>query len=91
MPYIKKLCGRSDCFFPEISVALKEAFPKDSREKLRILRGRLEIEDARAYFVEHAGQGSEAVSSLVGCDLLGEIPRGSPPLEAGTVIKAYRV
>lgn len=89
-PYIKKLCGRSSCFFPEISVALREPFKKSS-PKLRILRGRLEIEDSRAYFAEGSSQGSEAISSLAGCDLLGEIPLGSPPLPAGTVIKAYRL
>ena len=90
MPYIKKLCGRSDCFFPEIRVALKEAYRKDS-PNMRVLRGRLEIMDSRAYFIEHAGQGSEATRSFVGCDLLGEIPKGSPLLEAGSIIKAYRI
>ena len=89
-PYIKKLCGRSECFFPEIGVALREPFKKSS-PKTRILRGMLEISDARAYFRESSSQGSEAVSSLAGCDLLGEIPMGSEPLPAGTIIKAYRI
>ena len=90
MPYIKKLCGRTDCFYPEIGVELREPFRKDS-PKLRVLRGRLEIIDSHAYFTESAGQGSENLSSLAGSDLLGEIPAGSPPLPAGTVIKAYRL
>ena len=89
-PYIKKLCGRTDCFLPVISVALKEPFKKGS-DKMRILRGRMEIADSRVFFTESIGQGSETVSSLAGCDLLGEIPIGSPPLPAGTVIKAYRL
>ena len=89
-PYIKKLCGRADCFFPEISVALREPYGKSS-PKTRILRGKLEVSDARAYFREGGSQGSEAISSLAGCDLLGEIPVGSPPLPAGTIIKAYRL
>ena len=90
MPYIKKLCGRADCFYPEISVALREPYKKNS-PKLRVLRGRLEIIDSRAFFVESGGQGNEDVSSFTGCDLLGEIPMGSPPLPAGTIIKAYRI
>ena len=90
MPYVKKLCGRADCFYPEIDIALREPFPKGS-PKLRVLRGRLEIIDSRAFFVESGSQGSEDVSSLSGCDLLGEIPMGSPPLQAGTMIKAYRL
>ena len=90
MPYIKKLCGISDCFYPRIEVMLKEQYKKKS-PKLRLLRGRLEVIDSKAYFVENRGQGSEVVSSLSGCDLLGEIPLGSPPLPAGTIIKAYRI
>ena len=90
MPFVKKLCGRSDCFYKEVDVALREPYPKSS-PKLRLLRGMLEIADSRAFFVESGGQGSEDVSSLAGCDLLGEIPLGSPPLPAGTVIKAYRL
>jgi molybdopterin molybdotransferase len=90
MPYIKKLCGRTDCFYPEINVSLLKPFTKDS-QKLRILRGGLEFIDSRAFFAESGNQASEAVSSLSGCDLLGEIPMGSPPLPAGTIIKAYRL
>jgi molybdopterin molybdotransferase len=89
-PYIKKLCGRTDCFYPEIRVALRKPFTKES-PKLRVLRGTLEIDDSYAYFSESGGQGGEDVSSLTGCDLLGEIPMGSPPLPAGTIIKAYRL
>ena len=90
IPYVKKLCGRSECFYNEIHVPLRDPYPKNS-PKLRILRGRLEIEDSRAFFVESGGQGNEEVSSLAGCDLLGEITMGSPPLPAGEIIKAYRI
>ena len=90
MPYVKKLCGRTDCFYPEIQVRLKEPYLKPS-EKLRILRGRLEIDDSGAYFAQSDAQGAEAVLSFSGCDLLGEIPQGSPPLPEGTAIKAYRL
>ena len=90
MPYVKKLCGRTDCFYPEIQVRLKEPYLKHS-DKTRILRGRLEIDDSGAYFAQSGVQGSEAVLSFAGCDLLGEIPQGSPPLPEGTIIKAYRL
>ena len=90
MPYIKKLCGRTDCFYPEIKVALLEPFVKDS-PKLRVLRGKLDVRDSQAFFTESGGQSSEEVSSLAGCDLLGEISMGSAPLPAGTIIKAYRI
>lgn len=89
-PYIRKLCGRADLSLPMIDAFLKEPLKKAS-PKLRIVRGRLEIIDGKAYFAENEGQGNGAVSSLVGCDLLGEIEAGSPPLPAGTKIKAYRL
>jgi len=88
MPYIKKLCGMADCFFPEISVALSEPLNKASSEP-RLLRGRLEIVDSQAFFVERRNRDGEASSFAAVCDLLGEIPAGSPPLPAGTIIKAY--
>ncbi len=90
MPYIRKLCGRADVLPDAVNVHLKYPLKKMSPE-LRILRGRLEIEDGRAYFAENGGQGNGVVSSFVGCDLLGEIPAGSPPLPAGTMIRAYRI
>lgn len=89
-PYIRKLCGRTDLNLPVIDAFLKEPLKKAS-PKQRIVRGRLEIIDGKAYFAENEGQGNGAVSSLVGCDLLGEIDSGSPPLPAGTKIKAYRL
>ena len=90
IPYIKKLCGRSDCFYPQVEVRLKEPLKKAS-PKLRLIRGTLEIHNGLAYFSDSGNQGSEAVSSLARCDLLGEIPMGSPPLPAETIIKAYRI
>lgn len=90
LPYISKLCGRTDLYPTVVEVLLKEPLTKPS-PKLRLIRGRLEIQGGAAYFEENEGQGNGAVSSLVGCDLLGEIPAGSPPLPAGTKIKAYRL
>ncbi|MCL2391864.1 MAG: molybdopterin molybdotransferase MoeA [Oscillospiraceae bacterium] len=90
MPYIKKLCGRTDCFYPEVNVTLREPLLK-SNPKMRILRGKLEIVNSIAYFSPIDGQGSEIVSSLEKCDLLGEVPQNAPPLPAGSIIKAYRI
>jgi molybdopterin molybdotransferase len=89
LPYIKKLCGRSDVLPQVVETVLKEPLKKDSPH-LRLLRGRLEIEGCTAYFIQNKSQGNGSVSSLVNCDLLGEIPAGSPPLEAGTKIKSYK-
>lgn len=89
-PYILKLCGRAERRLKSFGVILKEPLEKPS-PKLRLLRGRLEIEDGKTYFSQYEGQGNGAMFSLVGCDLLGEIDAGSPSLPAGTVIKAYQI
>ncbi|NLA86422.1 MAG: molybdopterin molybdotransferase MoeA, partial [Clostridiales bacterium] len=70
LPYIRKLCGRTDMFLTPIDVILKEPLKKPS-PKRRLLRGRLEYIDGKAYFTENEGQGNGAVYSLLGCDLLG--------------------
>ena len=82
LPFVKKLCGRTDILPEVVDVLLREPLRKPS-PKLRLLRGRLDLESGRAYFAANEGQGNGAVSSLIGCDLLGEIPAGSPPMPAG--------
>ncbi len=90
LPAIRKLCGRQDTNLEVIQVRLKQPLSKKS-PKMRLLRGRLQIEDGQAYLVENPGQGNGIVSSFVGCDLLGEIPAGSDSLPAETLVKAYRI
>lgn len=90
MPYVKKLCGYREVFSECVTAVLKTGFKKASPQR-RIVRGRLEITDGAAYFVPNDGQGNGVVSSLVGCDLLAEIPAGSEPVKAGEKIKAFRV
>lgn len=90
MPYIRKLCGRSEVMPERVSVILRDSFGKPS-PKLRLVRGRLEIEDGKAYFVHNDGQGNGVVSSLMGCDLLAEIPAGSGQAENGRLLSAIRV
>lgn len=89
-PYIKRLCGRADCEPERLCLTLGADFPKKSPQR-RMVRGRLEVKDGEALFFPQEGQGNGIVSSLIGCDLLGEIPAGSPPLRAGEKITAYRV
>jgi molybdopterin molybdotransferase len=88
--YIKKLAGRTDCLPKSVEVYLKEPFNKPSK-RTRLLRGRLEIIGGTAYFAERGEQGGGSISSFLECDMLGELPAGSPPLPSGTKIKAYIV
>ena len=90
LPYLRKLCGRKDLYLEEMRLALREPVKKAS-PSTRLLRGHLEVEDGRAYFVENRGQGNGMLTSFQNFELLGEIEAGSPPLPAGAMIRAYRV
>ena len=90
MPYIKKLCGQTNCFPELVEVYLKSPFDKLS-ERSRMLRGNLEIVRGKAYFVENGPQGGGDISSFAAADLLAEIPADSAPLPAGTLVKAWRL
>jgi molybdopterin molybdotransferase len=90
LPYIRKLCGRSDVLHETCLVHLQNATKKET-PRLRVLRGYLELRDGEAWFVENAGQGGGDISSLQRCDLLAEIPEGSPPLPKGALVTAYRI
>jgi molybdopterin molybdotransferase len=90
MPFVRKLTGRREVLPEKVRVRTLNDFPKSSPNR-RFVRGRLVIEDGAAGFFAMDGQGNGILSSLVGCDLIGEIPAGSPPLPAGTLIDAYRV
>lgn len=90
LPYLRKRCGRKDLFPEEIVLPLKYPLKKESKVP-RLLRGRLEIQNGQAWFVETNGQGNGMLSAFCGMDLLGEVPANSPPLPAGTPIRAYRL
>jgi molybdopterin molybdotransferase len=90
LPYIRKLAGRADVMPEACEVHLKKAMNKPNM-RLRVVRGYLEVEDGKAWFVENEGQGGGDISSFVKCDLLAEIPEGSPPLETGALVKVYRL
>ncbi len=87
---IKKLAGWSEVFHPQTQVILKKDFRKASPRR-RFLRGKLMVEDGTAYVETIGAQGNGVLRSLIGCDILAEIPEGSGPLKAGEKLKAYRL
>lgn len=67
-----------------------EPMPKTS-SSVRMLRGRLLLEDGRAWFLEHQGRGNGNIASFAGCELIGIVPGGSAPLEKGDRIRVLRL
>lgn len=90
LPYMKKLCGRNDIHLTKAQAILAAPFEKSSKVT-RILRGTAKILEGRLVFEQTGNQKNGAVSSMMDCNLLGEIPAGSPALPAGTEIDVYVV
>lgn len=90
LPLLRKLRGLAEPHLTEIPVVLAEDFPKRS-PKTRLIRGVLDMTDGTAKMHVSKGQGNGVLHSLIGCDLLAEIPAGSPKLPAGTRLTAYLI
>lgn len=90
LPLLRKLRGLAEPHLTEIPVVLAEDFRKKS-PKTRLIRGVLALTDGTAKMHVSKGQGNGVLHSLIGCDLLAEIPAGSPKLPAGTELSAYLI
>lgn len=90
LPVLRKLRGLKEPRLTEIPVTLAEDFRKRS-PKTRLIRGILDLTDGTAKMhVSHA-QGNGVLHSLIGCDLLAEIPGGSLAMPAGSRLSAYLI
>lgn len=90
LPVLRKLRGLSEPRLSELPVVLAEEFGKKS-PKTRLIRGTLDLSEGCARMHVSKGQGNGVLHSLIGCDLLAEIPAGSPKLPAGSKLKAYLI
>lgn len=90
LPLLRKLRGLSEQHLTEMPVILAENFGKKS-PKTRLIRGTLDLSDGTAKMHVSKGQGNGVLHSLMGCDVLAEIPAGSPRLPAGTRLSAYLI
>ena len=88
IPALRKMSGRREAALRTIRVRLANPFPKKSPVR-RFLPGRLIVRGMEAYLEQNLRQGNGMLRPLMDCELLGEIPAGSPPLEAGAEIRAY--
>ncbi|MCD8322620.1 MAG: molybdopterin molybdotransferase MoeA [Oscillospiraceae bacterium] len=90
LPYVRRLCGQNG-FIPEpFTARMGKSFRKKSKMP-RFLRGHLVFRDGMVYFVHHEGDGNGILSSLLGCDAVGQIPAGSGPLNENDTIQVFRV
>lgn len=87
VPLLKKIKGQNKYHHPIIDVVLKNGFKKSSPIR-RFLRGMLAIQNGVAEAWLTGAQGNGILSSMVGCNLLIDVPAGSGPLEEGEKLKA---
>lgn len=90
LPALRKLMGWAEPRLTEITVSLGSDFGKKS-PKTRLIRGRLRLENGEAVMEVSREQGNGVLHSLVGCDILAEIPAGSDRLPAGTRLSAWLI
>jgi len=88
VPYIKKMTGRKDYCYRKIEVTLKKDFRKPSPRR-RFLRGRMLYENSMVIMESTGEQGNGVLRSMLGCDILAEIPEKSGPVKAGEKLTAY--
>lgn len=89
-PCLKKMGGQRAYRNPMIPVRLLEPVKKPSA-KPRLIRGALDLSGGIARLLPHEGQGNGVLRSMKGCNLIGLIPEGSPPLPADAQIMAFVV
>lgn len=87
-PYIKKMAGWVDYQSPKLEVVLKKDFRKSSPTR-RYLRGKLIYEEGIPVLDNTGEQANGILSSLIGSNLLAEVPAGSGPLKSGTKLTAF--
>jgi molybdopterin molybdotransferase len=88
VPCLRKMMGYINPGPALFKLKLLDPVKKPS-PRMRVLPGALKIVDGEAHFKQHGVKGNGVLSSMIGCDLLGVIPAGSPPLAAGDTIEAF--
>ncbi|MBO4832260.1 MAG: molybdopterin molybdotransferase MoeA [Oscillospiraceae bacterium] len=88
LPFLRALCGQEKRSPVRVKARLLTPIEKDSPYG-RLVRGRMELEDGEVRFRCMDHQGNGALTSLLGCDMIADIPPHTPPLPEGAVIDAY--
>jgi len=90
IPFIRKMAGHRTYHLAQLEAVLLDGFKKPSPAR-RFLRGQLVLENGQTGVRLTGRQGNAVLSSMVGCDVLLEVPSGSGPLPAGARLTAFRV
>ncbi|MDR0838856.1 MAG: molybdopterin molybdotransferase MoeA [Oscillospiraceae bacterium] len=90
LPHVRLMAGRAAIYPIRTRALLLAPIHKDSPHG-RVAMGSLEVDAGRVGFRPVPSEGHGAVSSMLGCNLIADIPPGTPPLPAGAEVDAYWV
>jgi molybdopterin molybdotransferase len=90
VPVLKKMSGFRNQLPITITGVLAGNFTKASPQR-RIVRARWMKQGSDELIQITGSQGNGVLKSLVDCNLLVDVPAGSPPLAAGQVVSAFLV
>lgn len=87
VPVIKKLMGKDNYLPTRIKAIFKDQFAKASPQR-RFLRGSLENKDGQNYIKLSGAQSNGILKSMIGCNVLIDVPAGSGALTEGQEVSA---
>ena len=88
IPVLRKMSGRTDCMLEKCQVKMESGFYKKNFTT-RYLPGKLIVKDCEAYIRITESQGNGILHPLHGCNILAELPKGSPAKNPGDTVMAY--
>lgn len=88
LPALRKMAGYRSPAYQEITLTLKDGFPKKS-VATRLLRGTLDLSDGTVGMHLPTEQGNVILSSTIGCNVMAIVPAQSGKLEKNTMLKGF--
>lgn len=88
IPALRRLAGRKTYYLTSCRLRLLEGFGKECPVR-RFLPGRLVIQEGEAWISVTPSQGNGILHPLHECNVVAELPQGSPALEPGAMVKTY--
>lgn len=90
VPILNKLMGLAQVLPSQIQGIMAEGFDKPSPQR-RFLRARL-LPDSQGNRIQLTGtQGNSVLSSMIGCNLLVDIPEGSGAVTPGQLVTGWLI
>lgn len=88
IPVVRRMAGRKEYHLETCQLKLLEPFGKKCPVR-RFLPGKLVVRQGEAYISITPAQGNGILHPLHECNVIAELPKGSPAMAAGALVHAY--